>query len=196
MVSLSIVIPTAGRDTLVRALRSCVAGGLGVGDQIVVACDGRQDRSTDVFWDGGAWGDPGCGKASFFNEFVGDFGASPRNAALRGHAGRDYIVWMDDDDAFTFDALNTIRRAAGESPGRPMMFKFVTPTHHVLWQERRLAVGRVGGHQFVTPNVAGKLGVWGSHYCGDFDFIASTMAHYDESALVWRPEIIAITRPW
>jgi hypothetical protein len=49
-----------------------------------------------------------------------------------------------------------------------------------LWSGRpSVEEGEVDGHQFVTPNIPGKLGVWADHRHGDYWFIKTTLDKWD-----------------
>jgi hypothetical protein len=104
---------------------------------------------------------------------------------------------MDEDDVFMPGIFTTIRQVARDHPARPIIFRFIHPSRHILWQQRgRVERGHIGGHQFVTPNVPEKVGRWGTGYEADFDFIRSTLDCYESEAVcIWREEIIANCRP-
>ena len=55
-----------------------------------------------------------------------------------------------------------------------------------------LVCGNVGTPMIVVPNLPARLGKWGDHYAGDFDFVKSTIALAPgrENDIVWREEFI------
>lgn len=200
MSTLSILIPTHDGDGLDRCLASLLPQ-LADGDEVIVCWDTHDgDAAHDACW---TWVTTSPHQAAIED---GQVWLVPHDAGHHcyGHhqlnegmiwATGDYLVFQDDDDIFSEDALASIRAAIAETPGRPLMFRFVTHYRLVLWAEPRLAEGWVGGHGFVPPNRPGKLGRWGCRYEGDFDFIASTLARYPEDSLVWREEVISRARP-
>lgn len=111
------------------------------------------------------------------------------------HAKGDYLVFIDDDDEFTGDALTNIRRAIRSLPEpTPLMFRFHSKRYGTLWQRKVIEVGCIGGHEFVVPNIPERIGSWTDRYEGDFDFIQSTLERWPANSLVWCEEIIAIAR--
>lgn len=199
---LSVICPTVGGGDLRRMLDSIVAQRLEYGDEVIIAED-----TTDRI-------DPLVEETTLLYRSLlqthgvtvqllrvsgangHDWGNSQRNRAIELAKG-DYLTFMDDDDVYVVGAFESIRRAAEVfwPERRPMVFRFVTPWREILWQRRAVIETRIGGHQFVPPNDPEKLGRWSERYAADFDFIASTLAHYRMEELVWRAELIAITRP-
>jgi len=110
----------------------------------------------------------------------------------------DYLVFQDDDDVFTGDALINIRRAARHlDPPRPLIFKFRAERagNRVFPIQRGLiAQGAIGGHCLVIPNVSSKFGEWTDRYEGDYDFIVDTLAKWAPLEPVWRDEMITLAR--
>jgi len=71
---------------------------------------------------------------------------------------------------------------------------------YILWDDTCKGIieeNCIGGHQFVAPNVVGRLGRCTDRLPYDYDFIRSTVDLYPgkESDVVWCPEIVAIWRP-
>jgi glycosyltransferase involved in cell wall biosynthesis len=187
--SLSILVPTVGRPTLARALRSLRGQGLGPADEVLLLGDGEQPVARSLFEQFGLPGRyvtvPGPSR---------DWGHTPRNLGMPLARG-DWLLFLDDDDAFAPGALALVRAALAEGPGRPHLFRMlVVPEDVTLWRRREVAVGNVGTPMFVLP-AAGPRGAWGRRYEGDYDFITSTLALWPAGALVWREEVIAHVWP-
>lgn len=111
------------------------------------------------------------------------------------HATGDYLVFIDDDDVFTPEALHIIRaRIAEHHTPRPLMFKFhCWRLGRTLPERYEVVESAIGGHCLVVPNIPGKLGMWGERYGGDFDWIVSTLAHWPTGP-AWYDDVIADAR--
>lgn len=196
MVSLSIIIPTPGLGRpLKRCLRSIASQPLHPGDEVLVVGDTTDGPLPDV------------------EALVADFGPQYRYLTLPtterswGHdqinhgitvAMGDYLVYQDDDDVFTEGAFGSIRNAAEEHPGRPLMFRFVTRFRTLVWGAAPvLAQDHVGGHCFVVPNRKAYLAPWTPRYAGDWDHIRGTLDRWPggDASVVWREEVISLARP-
>ena len=191
MTDLTIVIPTQGRATLDRCLRSMLPehhGGYRA-EVIVVAdvhspllCDVagsvRQYGMTYVEYDGGRhdWGYPQLG-----------YGYSI--------AGGAYVLNQGDDDVYEPGAFETIRRAIEEVGEGPLLFRaLMHPSASrpcgdplLLWGRRGLITrGRVTGQNLATPNVPGRIGTWVD------DFVhMETVINAWGGLVHWREEVIA-----
>lgn len=189
-VTLSIVVPTPDGGYL-PALFDSLRRQLRAEDEVIVVGDIHSQALDEVrelvVNEGHRWLELDAGEHAWGHPQV-NFGIE--------HALGDYLVFIDDDDIFTGDALTNIRRAARSLPEPcPMMFRFrIARSNMTLWQEKVIKCGYVGGHEFVVPNIPELLGQWTDRYEGDFDFISSTLAKWPEGSLVWREEIIALAR--
>jgi hypothetical protein len=184
--SLSIITPTAGRLTLVRVLDSIRAAGLLAADEVLIVTDGPQPATESLVRE------MDVPAKIITGPKTADWGNSQRNYALEQQLAKgDYVMWLDDDDCVMPFALVMIRAALAEAPGRPHLFRFRTHVGNLVWTDRgKVERCHVGGHCIVAPNDPAKLGRWSDSYSGDFDFIASTLAHYSADAVVWREEVI------
>jgi len=163
-IRLSVIVPTTGRTTIGRTLDS-ITPQLLPGDEVIVI----RDQS-------------------------GDWGATPRTRGMREATG-SHILFMDDDDVYLPDAFARIRSALRLAPNRPHLFQLHRePIGDVLWKDAAVRVANVSTQMFVTPNDPNRLGVWGTRYEGDYDFINSTCAMYPEGP-VFVPQTIATWRP-
>ena len=188
---ISVIIPTRGRETLARTLRSIRAQADRASVEILVVEDTHSGVSPTARQTAEAF------EARYFTHDAGHhcWGHCQINAML-GQATGCYVAFQDDDDIYAGGAFEALRVAATlcESPV-PMMFQFRTRWGEVLWAEPRAVVKRIGGHCIVAPNVPDKLGRWGCRYEGDYDFIDSTLQHYLPANVLWVPRIIAVARP-
>ena len=203
---LSVVVPTVGRPSLQRTLRSLLRQGdrlpweaVLVGDtfapdgvtgtwahQLPTAYELAQSDPRFVYTecDGGrhAWGHP------------------QRNHGATVARGR-YLSWLGDDDIYLRGAFETIaralrRREALDDP-RVHLFRWIAPWKQVYWHTAGfLAQDHIDAECIVCPNVADKLGTWTNRYQGDYDFIAETVERWGGvGRVLWQPEVIAQAQP-
>jgi len=93
----------------------------------------------------------------------------------------DYLLYCDDDDTFTHDALALVRQAVEAEPGIPHVFRMRHPRFGVLWRVPMLICGNVGTPMFAVPNDRQRA-LWADdnpdQYTGDYRFIAQTVANH------------------
>lgn len=183
----SIIVPTCGRRTLKRTLLS-MRGQLTIDDEVLVVGDGPQPRAQAVVESLG-W--PPLRYIE--GPQTGCFGNSQRMLGIAAATG-DYLVFIDDDDTFTSDAINMMRLAVEEQPGKAFMWRFVDRNGGVLWRNAIVTMGNVGTPCICFPAERGRLGKWEEVYEGDFHYIRSTLNHFAPSEIVWRQEIVQVAR--
>lgn len=181
--SVSIIIPTIGRDTLARLISEIVPQ-MEIGDEVLVVGDGNVPSARLI-----AEGvDP---RVRYLEHGpTKDWGHGLRNFAMPLARGR-YIMTLDDDDRFRSNGLATIRKAVSEAPNRPLIFRLMHDTG-VIWEEKVIRECNVSTQMYVIPNVRERLGIWGNRYQGDLDFITSTLALYPEGSALWREELLVL----
>ncbi|AMV24169.1 Glycosyl transferase family 2 [Gemmata sp. SH-PL17] len=190
--SVSVVIATISRPTLARTLGSLRGQAWGPGDEVLVVGDGSQPVARELFEQFGLPGrfveNPGP---------TGTWGHHARNWVLDTRLARGaYLMALDDDDEYHPGALAAVRRALGENPGRPHIFRMTGhPLNPLLWARPVLEVGNLGTPMLVFPNDPARLGRYGMWGAGDFDFCAQTCAHFPDGP-VWREEPVCMVRPW
>lgn len=148
----SVIVSTAGRESLGRMLDSVMEQEMVEGDEVVVVTDGKQEGSEEI-----------CKRYPFVRCIEGpksgDFGHTQMNIAVR-EARNEWLLAQDDDDVFVPGSWEFVR--AGMSGGRP------------FWMESwvRNANGgyegwgrRVDGHSLVVRR--DSVGVWGREHHGD-----------------------------
>ena len=125
----------------------------------------------------------------------GDAGDTPRNQTMRRAAGT-HLLFMDDDDEYTKDAIATMRRFADENPGRIGIFRMKHPTGPMHWRTPELRYTNVSTQLFCVPNVPGKLAEWKQvgRRAGDFRFISFTSA-YLGSEPIFVDAVTVLARP-
>ena len=192
--TLSVIVPTTGRDTLARTLESVTLAGYRPGhDEMIVVRDGPDEDGAVV----GAvrqWSDTICGVAYVHEQLTpaGDYGGAARSLAL-ATATRDWATFMDDDDVYTPGALAMIRAALVDAPRVPHVFRMIDPGGNVLWRAPRLEGGNLGTPCIVVP-VDSRLPRWGREYDADFRFLLACVDAWHGS-IVWREEVVCQCRP-
>jgi hypothetical protein len=106
-----------------------------------------------------------------------------------------YVHVNDDDDVWAPDAVETMRSAAGEHPGKPLLFRFKSYHGPIFWNTKgRLIRHQVGGHCLVTP--ANRAGSFTCDYTGDFDWVmTSVMQCGGVQTAVWIDKVVCYARP-
>ena len=188
--TISILLPTISRPTLAKTLKSLKCQEWIEGDEVIVIADGHQPLAHKL-WE--QFRLPGR-----FIEVPGpnnDFGHTPRNLVMPSVTG-DYLMAIDDDDELASGAIAAVRKALGENPGRPHLFRMTgEPCFGTVWKHQEVVERNVGTPMFVVPTAGQKWGRYTPRHGGDCDFIKSTLAMWPDDSVVWRQEIIALIRP-
>lgn len=189
----TVVIPTIGRETLVRTLKSIrTQAGASLVEIVVVADLFEMDEQTvDAIRDA-------C--EDFEARYTGcDDGrhdtGSPQLALGYATATGQWIVNLGDDDVYEPMAFSVMRQAIeGDVTTRPLMFRTVLhPAPHrgndlpiVLWHRPEFERGEVSGQCFAVPNVPEKLGRW----TDDVTFMMETVERWG-GLVGWRTEVVS-----
>lgn len=200
---LSVIVPTTGRDTLERTIKS-------VRDQkdersvelIVVA-----DTHAGTFWRNLSAIEKICEqyRAIYLEHDGGShcYGQQQRNHGMRyahEHSPAKWLSFLQDDDIYTPGAFGMIARAVDcELDGDTLLpFLFRCYLHHggrAVWFDRQILIGNVDANCIVVPNLAERCGRWGERYLGDFDFISETVTQKNGNDVIWMTDVIAEARP-
>ncbi len=195
--SVTIVVPTIGRPTLLRAL-AALAPQLGPADQVVVVADpvgnvgmarGAYDEvASDDRWTWLVLDKPGD-----------DHGYAARTLGM-AHATGTHIGFADDDDQSTPTALEAMRAHACDVPVFLQM-RYGTGDDgvgYILWHQKILRYGMVGSPMILVPNEPRKFGVWRDHAGvgsagGDYQFAVGCVAEMGQPR--WVEHIVCHVRP-
>jgi glycosyltransferase involved in cell wall biosynthesis len=196
--SLSVLIPSQGRESLRRAVRSAMNAGLDENDELIVVADTHEVHDTDAL------------KQSILR-MVANYRVPVRYMEIdTGHhcwghcqlnhglerASGQYVHCQDDDDIYTDGAIARMKQYAGKqlSPA-PLLFRFRSYFGMVFWDRLGVATeGHIGGHCLLAPNNL-RLGRFTCRYNGDFDYIASTLENYPMESMQWIDDVICHARP-
>lgn len=198
MTTLSVLIPTQGRDTLKRAVRSAAESGLDEGDELIVVADTHGVADTDALKQSilrMVLGYPPPIRYLEFDAGHHCWGHCQLNYGLE-RVGSQWVHCQDDDDIYTDGSIARMkRRAAGKLAPTPMLFRFHSYFGMTFWDHRGLVIeNHIGGHCLVAPNNK-RLGRFTCRYQGDFDYIASTLANYPADSVEWMDDVICRARP-
>lgn len=188
----SCVIPTIGRTTLARTLRSIRSQYSDKTVEIIVVFDAFEadpaiQAATRLISE--SYG------AKFLALDAGRHDAGSPQLALGFTVARgEWLLNCGDDDVYVPDAFHTIAGATSEQAApHPLMFKVrLHPAPQrgdqkepvVLWVEKAFIRGRVTGQSFVCPNDPARLG----HWVDDCTFMRQTAEKYGH-AVDWREEL-------
>lgn len=183
--SLSIIVPTIGRPSLMHALDS-ISQQLAREDEVLIVADGPRPNIPEI--------------AAFFDvrfrfmESPGpaeDWGATPRNYGIE-RALNTHLGFMDDDDVYLPDALDAFRTAIRAVPDKPHIFR-MQREKDVIWNLPVVRGANVSTQMYLIPNVPGRVGRWSRLYDGDLHFLQETLGTYPEGqdAVVWHEEIVS-----
>lgn len=184
--SLSVIIPTMGRPSLVWTLKSVIPELL-PGDEAIVIGDGPQPISKEVSIEAGA--------RYLETPPTRQWGHAQRNLGMEQAKG-DYLAFIDDDDIYLPGAFQAMRRAIMEAPGKLFIFR-MQYKDGILWEKPELTLNNVSTQMYVFPNVPGRLAKWGRHpktpngKGGDWCFAKDTALLWRPEDVVWMSEVIA-----
>lgn len=196
---LTVVVPTIGRATLPRALRSIREQ---VGPETVeLLCVG--DTHGDEFRLALAAVPGLC--AEFAARYVAHDGGQhcvgqPQRQRGMAEARGRWVMWGQDDSRWLPGAWAAIRASLRTHPHGPRLFRVQTQWGFIVWQQRALAEGNCDADGICVPKDPARLGAWGRRYEGDWDFLRTTVALWDgalhyETALIAEATPIAARRP-
>jgi len=178
--TISVIVPTIGRDTLERTLDSLLCF-----NEVIVVSDGHDE---DIQKD---WSDFGY-RYAWVTDPASCVGHAQRNAGM-ALASCDYIAFCGDDDVMTPGAYDVIQKAL-YSANAPHIFKVDTWSCGIVWRNTELYEGNIDCGGLVVPNIKPKLGRFTYRYSGDYDFIVETL-RLMEKAPVWNDNVIQVCRP-
>jgi hypothetical protein len=180
--TLTLIIATIGRPTLVRTLQSVKDQPMRDGDVVLVV-----------------------GRGAFIEETARQFGAQFLDCPPGGHLGSEeriaafphvttsHLAFLDDDDIWAAGAREAIASGQQATPSNPMLYRMQYADGRRLWRDKAVRRANVGTPMMVLPNQREKFGQWSGSRFNDFDFLNSM--HWTPKEIVWRPEVLALVRP-
>lgn len=200
----TILIGSAGRETLRHTLASVKRQRREPGDQVIVAFDAfehgeREDLQHFVRSYG-----PGFEACAFDSGYhfygVAQINFAMENIAITG----THVLTLGDDDVFVDKAYQILRPIVARDPARPVLHKFLAPWREILWKTPVMERSRISGcciaapRQFVGPMDTKTTNADGSPYKEhDFDWMVEilTQAEIAGHRPVWLDECLVIAQP-
>jgi glycosyltransferase involved in cell wall biosynthesis len=203
----SIIVPTKGRPTLDRTIRS-ILHQMGPEDEMILVADGEE--AYDKMW---AVINPHIHidqtrniHLAKTNDVTKNNGASQRDLGMKTARG-DVLLFMDDDDIYVRRAFRMMRESMISDWAIPHIFRMAagggggyhTEVHNftgVLWTDQALRFGNIGTPMVTVPNLR-NLPKWAgfgknSH---DYEFIVDLVTNYFGGEVRWHEQITSIIRP-
>jgi hypothetical protein len=174
-----VIVPTVGRETLERTLKSLVPQ---LGDDLcVVAIDCVGEEAVRC------------------EGMVRAFGMTPHQVGSLtpwGHHACNAVLdvlpngvthtWrVDDDDVATPGALEALRWGAGPRPVFAR-FRYVGTEDNLIWIRPAMGLGNIGSPCILAPRSQSR---WGDRYEGDFDYAADLVDELGDP--VWLDRVVA-----
>jgi hypothetical protein len=185
--TLSIIVPTVGRPTLMRLLEE-MEPDLGEHDEVLVIGDGPQPQAA---WIVSTFVDP---RIRYFDgPETHCFGNAQRQYGMTQATG-SHLCFFDDDDHVLTGGLRILRVLAGNRPTTFTLTRMLDKNGLVLWHQPVVMQGNVSTQMILCPNVPTSLGQWGARYEGDYDFISSTLV-LSRWPVHWSTTLIGDCRP-
>ncbi len=149
----TVLIGSAGRETLRQTLDSIKRQRRVRGDQVVVCFDAferdtawlhAQMTFVESYGPGfnALWHDAG-----YHHYGVPQINAAMRDIPLTG----SHVFTLGDDDVFVDGAYETLRPVCEADPLRPVLYRFVAPWRELLWEKKVLTMSRISGCCIAAP---------------------------------------------
>lgn len=184
--SMSVIIPTIGRESLRDTLMSLVSQEWLPGDCIYVVADGPQPQAEEI-----------AGKFDKLpieymeTEPTSRWGNYQREVATE-LSSSDIITFIDDDDVYLPGALSAVRYSAKLNPEKVLLFRYLTPQGLTVWEKPEIKERNISSQCIVVPNIEG-LGTWTHRREADFDFLVETLENLGEEP-IYEPHLISLAR--
>lgn len=188
--TLTIAIPTIGRQTLQATLDSIARQQLVPGDRVLVVLDTfNEPPRPDVAELVASYGAPF--ELHLHDGGVHFFGNPQFNYAI-SITDTDYFCGLGDDDIYVDGAIERLR--AHLTGGQAVLFQFLSPWRDVLWDVPELQEAHISGCCMAAPHSALVPVSTASRIEVDFDWIVAVV---EQSCLEpkWLDDCLIIARP-
>jgi len=183
--SISYILPTCGRSTLERAIKSIKTDNT---DEIIIVGDGPQPSAEEI-----------CRRYNLCyleTEPNHCSGNAQRNMAM-SIAKCEFLAFLDDDDIYLPNASRTIKERIVNSKINLFRIYFDNRMELVLWENKSVRLGNITSQMIVIPNTKGRIGAWPEFgrqeyvYSGDFYFLQDSYQKWGKDSIIWHDKIIA-----
>lgn len=205
----TVLIGSAGRESLRHTLASVVRQHRVPGDQVIVSIDSfERGELPDVQTLVRACG-PGFDVCAYDAGYH-FYGVEQINHAMRTvPITGSHIITLGDDDVFVDGAYRMLRPICAADPLRPVFYKFLTPPtdpqgrpwREILWEVPRLVRSRISGCCIAAPTpFVGPMPTKTTHDDGsayvehDFDWMVDIVEQSGRDPL-WLDEVLVLARP-
>lgn len=190
---LSIIVPTIGRRSLERTLRSFQEQPERAGVEVLVVADTHGGMTPDLSQARERVLDEGY---TWLEHDAGFHCVGQPQRTFGAHQARAPWVWFSQDDNIAaVDSLATIELVCDVQPRpRPIFCRFLSPWGETIWREPELALGNIDADCLVLPRHIARQVSWGLRYEGDFD-AAQQAYHLVHGDVYWCPRVVALARP-
>jgi hypothetical protein len=186
--SLSIMIPTIGRDTLPRVLASLETQDWQRGDEVLLLSDKEHEYAEQC------WKRAKLTGAHFAcaNGPLGEFGYGLLNKYQCECTG-SHICHIRDDVIAAPNMLVTIRREIETNADALHIFRMYDfLKQQFFWASKKFFPGNLIGENAVFPNDPKLIGRWGMRHQGDWDFMEHAATLHDTE---WHDQITLFHEP-
>ena len=185
--TLSVIIPTTGRPSLLVTLESLRNQDWISGDEIILAYDGvvpPDFYSSISSFSGLPIKVRGVDDGPHY-----DWGHTPRNKVMPTVEAK-WLCHIDDDDIYVDGAISMIRSTVSGTSA-PHMFRMVNKNGTEVWRvQGALVFGNVATPCIVHPRMD-SYPYWISKVGGDCDFISAILRAYPPFSVLWHETVIA-----
>jgi hypothetical protein len=181
--SLSIVVTTVGRPTLIATLESLRQ--LAPADELLLITDGDHPGAFTMLDHARL----ACRTQRIVHRPAArDWGHRLRNL-YSSRASGERVLHLDDDDVYLDGAISRVRQVCAQHPGKLVVFQMLIPGGRVP-MAHRLCIGNIGTSCGALPNEPARWGCWEPFYGGDGAFYQS--CQFD---VIWCDEPICAIQP-
>lgn len=185
-ITLSFIVPTIGRPTLPRTLKSIDTQEWLEGDCVYVVDDGGKPGLVESLIEGFTI------PIHLLNAYGphNDWGNIARNLALKA-VTTSHVMFIDDDDWYVDGAIKCVRETIGAASTVPHLFRFKSRQGEIIWRARDLVACNVGTPNLVCESKLAKKHFWDIRfgYISDFNYIEKVIKEC-EGSVVWADSVI------
>lgn len=200
----SVIIGSAGRDTLRVVLESFERQELVEGDQIIVCHDAYDPPVPEIKlrmllheFDSHSFHSSRPGRYIYTSYSSGYhwYGVEQLNHILRTvPLTGSHVITLGDDDILVDNAFKILRPICARDLAVPVLYRFVAPWREILWEVPRMQISRISGCCIAAPRNNVGLFPTKLYVEHDFDWMLDIL-NSSKRDPVWLDEVLVIARP-